>query len=77
MANEIDEPIGTFVVAKMVEFSLTIASNNEAFSEGNGPVEVARILRETADKLESDRFDGRLADVNGNTVGEFFYSENQ
>jgi len=58
-----------------VRFTLTLESSNVAFDEGDGTVEVARILRETAAKLEADKFDGRLADVNGNTVGDFFYSE--
>jgi hypothetical protein len=68
MTNEIDEPIGNFVVAKLVEFNLTLSSNNEEFSEGNGPVEVARILY-YAEKRElcqqSVTLDGKPAMVTG------------
>lgn len=56
-------------------FTLNIKINsNEAFGENgeNAHPEVIRILRATADKMESNHtFDGVLHDYNGNKVGEF------
>lgn len=49
-------------------FTLTFKTQNAAFDSG---VEVSRILREIADKVESDYSEGTAKDVNGNTVGEW------
>ena len=35
------------------------------------PQEVARILRDAADKIEAGVKGGKLLDINGNTVGDF------
>jgi hypothetical protein len=48
--------------------------NNAAFQDGNGGIELARILREYADKAEGaccpKHFkDTNLMDINGNIVG--------
>lgn len=59
-------------MARTKPFKLRIDTGNAAFADGNAPAEVARILREIA-----DRIDGRaclpdvlrLFDVNGNYVG--------
>jgi hypothetical protein len=54
-------------------YRITIETGNAAFADGNGLAEVARILRELAERIE-DRacFPEvmRLYDVNGNHVGE-------
>jgi hypothetical protein len=54
---------------------IEIDSANAAFSDG--PHEVARILRDLADKFERDGHDNHsrrpVRDVNGNTVGHAFY----
>ena len=62
-------------------FDLRIVTENAAF-EGNPAVEVARILRETADKLlmkdyTADGIGGTTAirDENGNKVGYFRLTE--
>lgn len=52
-------------------FLLKIETDNAAFADGNAASEVARILRETATKIESGHTDGKLRDSNGNTVGSF------
>lgn len=54
-------------------FEITIETDNAAFGEdegGAGP-EVARILREVADKVENGAAGGRVFDFNGNGVGRF------
>lgn len=56
------------------EFRLTIDTGNEAFQpEPNA--EIARILREVADRIESDgrsiHWYQNIRDVNGNTVGQY------
>lgn len=54
-------------------FKLKIKTDNAAFAEdGNdGKNEVARILREIADKLEDGCDVGFPRDINGNKVGEW------
>jgi hypothetical protein len=55
--------------------SLKLDCDNAAFSDGNRPNEVARILRRLADQIETiplsdnQRIDGRLVDFNGNACG--------
>ena len=62
--------------------TLKIATDNAAFADGEGPHEIARILRELADKVTSSDFrvdtfennyneSGPVRDINGNTVGEW------
>ena len=56
-----------------MEVWLKIDTDNAAFSDGR-EIEVARILRETASKIEcqnhfSDGFDMPLRDINGNETG--------
>jgi hypothetical protein len=56
-----------------MEFSLFITADNAAFGDSDAEccAELARILRETADKLELGQDTGRLRDSNGNTVGRY------
>lgn len=56
-------------------FTLTILTDNAAFADG--PDEVARLLRETADRVAAGDGEGSLRDVNGNTVGEWTYPEDE
>lgn len=51
-------------------FNLEIPSLGNAAFERNPRPEIARILRETADKLEQGRDVLALRDINGNTVGD-------
>lgn len=61
-------------------FRLTIETVNAAFDDAPAS-EIARILRDLADKLERDgvpmdgRENWRLRDVNGNTVGTAWSSK--
>lgn len=57
-----------------MDFVVTIETGNSAFEDESPTREIARILRELADDLDSRQderwFDGKkLLDVNGNTVG--------
>jgi hypothetical protein len=49
-------------------FTLTIETDNAAFNDG-GNAEVARLLREVAERVEDSTTDGTVKDINGNTVG--------
>ena len=57
-------------------FKLKINCANDAFSD-DVCIEIARILRKTADGLESLKDTGPLMDYNGNKVGEFSLSEGE
>lgn len=55
-------------------FKLEIDTGNAAFDndgEGDCHGEVARILRDLADKIEGGHGHGNLHDINGNRVGNF------
>jgi hypothetical protein len=51
--------------------TLEVTMDNAAFDGLGGPhVELARILRDAADRLDAGHSDGfKLRDINGNTVG--------
>lgn len=57
----------------MTTFNLSLEMDNAAFDD-DAALELARILRELADRIEQDGLDSgepiRLRDVNGNTVGQ-------
>lgn len=53
-------------------FNLEITCDNAAYSDG-WEIEVARQLREIADRLEMGGEYGNILDYNGNTVGEYSY----
>jgi len=59
----------------MTQFRVLMGAGNAAFAPAPGP-EIARILREVADKIETGQFDGPVIDSNGNNIGKFgFRSE--
>jgi hypothetical protein len=52
-----------------MKFTLEIEMDNAAFGD---PSELSRVLRQCAtDVADLDRDDGRLRDINGNTVGRW------
>lgn len=57
-----------------MSFKLTIKTDNDAFSEDAG-AEVARILREIAEKVENGSTGSGVLDYNGNRVGQFTLDE--
>ena len=55
-------------------FNLQIVElGNAAFDDAGCNAEVARILREVADKMDSGSTDGAAWDINGNRVGSYSY----
>ena len=52
----------------MATFTLTIQLGNAAMETSD---DVAEALRRVADKMERNGFDGRIVDLNGNTVGKY------
>lgn len=49
-------------------FTLKLETDNAAFDD-EPHAEIARILREVADRMEAKRFTRTLHDINGNAVG--------
>lgn len=60
-----------------MRFYLEIACDNAAFVEAGPEAEVARILRETAERIENRRpaNNGRCVDINGNRVGGYAFDD--
>lgn len=57
-------------------FKMEFRTNNAAFEERGGALEVARILRDTAIAIEhGGQHVGTVRDINGNRVGEFELTE--
>lgn len=54
----------------MSKFDVSIVTNNAAFEDGPG-WELARLLREVADKVEGGILNGGIRDYNGHLVGTF------
>lgn len=58
-------------------FNLDMSSGNSAFEPNVCTSEVVRILREVADAVESGRDSGAAKDINGNTVGHWYYGQSE
>ena len=52
-----------------MKFTLSFDLNNDAFTEEESHVEIARILREAAQRSEEGFTSGYIRDYNGNSVG--------
>ena len=52
-------------------FKMKIETDNAAFDDGERMHEVARILREVADKIDAARMGGTILDGNGNSIGRW------
>ena len=64
----------------MGRFTLTIATDNDAFSDDALTPEIARILRRAANFIEDGWLDNQpfaLLDVNGNSVGSFTHTASE
>jgi DUF917 family protein len=55
-------------------FTLTIELGNDAMRSKR---DVAKALEVVADRLRSQVAEGKIRDVNGNTVGSFAYSKGE
>ena len=53
-------------------FTIKINTGNEAFDQPS--IEIARILRKLAKDVDLGIFEGKIFDINGNTVGSFKYT---
>lgn len=61
------------------EFSADFQSGNAAFGE-NPAEEMARILRDIAERIEQGQENGKARDINGNSIGSWWFiteSENE
>lgn len=52
-------------------FELSLKTGNAAF-EDQPASEIARIIKDAAERIENGEFEGNLYDINGNRVGCFF-----
>lgn len=66
-----------------MRFTVTIESHGDALTGRDGGIEIARILRDTADEIEDYGTGPRhlddsatLRDINGNTVGQWVLEAN-
>jgi hypothetical protein len=55
-------------------FKIEIETGNAAFEDDRN-MELARILRQIAERLENGEDAGRVLDINGNKVGSFEMEE--
>jgi hypothetical protein len=63
-------------------FKLSFSVENDAFQNGNLHSEIARILRELANKVEGNPTDSiywyqNIHDTNGNTIGTYAVKPNE
>lgn len=52
-------------------FKLEFSTDNAAFEYSQGACETARILRKIVKRIEDGDFDGKVMDVNGNSIGTY------
>ena len=55
----------------MTDFNLSITTDNAAFDDDNLSIEIARIMREVATRIERGEYYGSVRDINGNRIGSF------
>lgn len=55
-------------------YVVTFDTDNAAFDDDNFVSECGRIINNARERIENGETDGRLMDINGNTVGKFFLS---
>ena len=53
----------------MATFTLNIETHSAAIAEDDRELEIARILRKTAERVENGQTSGTLLDINGASVG--------
>lgn len=58
----------------MSVFKIEISTDNAAFQDDPG-AEVARILREVAERVEAGELSRTVRDYNGNGVGSFWFED--
>ncbi len=63
-------------MAKLNTLHVEINTDNDAFSPTPGH-ELARILHRLAEKVADGRTGGNITDVNGTTVGTYWFEESE
>ena len=61
----------------MSTFTITINTDNDAFSDGLLESELTTCLEHVTDAVAHGQLDGRIRDTNGNTVGHFNHNEEE
>lgn len=61
----------------MAMVKVEFEADNAAFEGVEGPMEVRRILRVVADKIDAGLTEGAILDINGNVVGSFEYMRSE
>lgn len=56
-------------------FKVKLETGNAAFDGDDKPVEIARILRQIAERVENGQKSGPIHDINGNRVGRYDTSD--
>jgi len=52
-------------------FTLKFSTDNDAFQGYNKEYEITRILTEITEKVQNGYTEGKIRDINGNTIGEW------
>lgn len=62
---------------KTPQFQMSFDLGNDAFAGAqlDRSNEISRLLRETADKIDTGEIDGTLLDINGNSVGHWGFDQ--
>lgn len=55
-----------------MKFTLSFDCENAAFSD-DAALEIARILREIANRVENGTSGGTIRDINGNLIGKYIF----
>ena len=63
-------------MSKLNTFHVEISTDNAAFTPTPG-AELARILHRLAEKVADGRTGGNITDVNGTTVGTYWFEETE
>lgn len=58
-------------------FKLEFSTTNAAFCDGNNTTEIERILQKVAKQVANGVTEGKIRDINGNTIGLFTYTESE
>lgn len=55
-------------------FTLKFSTGNAAFQDGYGEQEAARILANIAESIMNGQDCGKIRDINGNAIGEWYFN---
>lgn len=55
-------------------FTLKFKTGNAAFQDGDGIYETTRILANVAESVRNGQDCGKIRDINGNAIGEWYFN---